>query len=247
MITDEASSVYEDPALREALGDILRPGGLALTDEALAACKLPLAARVLDVGCGSGLTVAHLRSHHGLVAVGIDTSALLLASGHSRESALPLALARGECLPIGDGVLDAVLAECSLSLVADVDAALAEFRRVLKPGGRLVLADLYARTADGHPRLRPPPPVSCLSGALSRAEITEKLAEQGFDLMTWQDRSEAVRMLAARLILAGVSPAQFWGGACGNATDAIARLKPGYYWLVAGKVEPEDLRGLMLR
>ena len=40
-MTDEVSCVYEDPALREALGDILRPGGLALTDEALAACGLP--------------------------------------------------------------------------------------------------------------------------------------------------------------------------------------------------------------
>ena len=232
MMTDEASSVYEDPALREALGDILRPGGLALTDEALAAGKLPPAARVLDVGCGSGLTVAHLRSHHGLAAVGIDTSALLLASGHSRESALPLALAQGERLPIGDGVLDAVLAECSLSLMANVDAALAEFRRVLKPGGRLILADLYARTADGHSRLRQPP-VSCFSGALSRAEVTEKLAEQGFDLMTWQDRSVTLKVLAARLILAGISPAQFWGGTCGDAMGAKVSMKPGYYWLVA--------------
>jgi arsenite methyltransferase len=241
MMTDEGSSVYEDPALREALGDILRPGGLALTDEALAAGKLPPAARVLDVGCGSGLTLAHLRSHHGLAAVGIDTSALLLASGHSREPVLPLALARGERLPIGDGVLDAVLAECSLSLLADVDAALAEFRRVLKSGGRLILADLYARAPDGPPRPREQQPVSCLRGALSQAEITQKLAEHGFDLATWQDRTDALKVLAARLILAGVSPTQFWGGVCGDAADAIARLKPGYYWLIASPNRHSDL------
>ena len=234
-MTDEVSCVYEDPALREALGDILRPGGLTLTDEALAACGLPPAAWVMDVGCGAGATVAHLRGRHSLAAVGIDASAVLLASGRSRESALPLALGRGERLPISDRVLDAVLAECSLSGMADVDAALAEFRRVLKPGGRLVLADLYARAPDGHSRPRERQPVSCLRGALTRTEIEGKLAEQGFDLAIWQDRSEAVKVLAARLILAGVSPAQFWGGACGDAAATIACLKPGYYWLIASR------------
>jgi len=234
-MSDKVSCVYENPVLREALGDILRPGGLALTDEALASCKLLPAARVLDVGCGSGLTVAHLRSHHGLAAMGIDTSAQLLASGRSREPALPLALAQGERLPIGDGALDAVLAECSLSLMADVDAALAEFRRVLKPGGRLVLADLYTRAPDGHSQPRERQPVSCLRGALSKAEITAKLAEQGFDLAIWQDRSDTLKVLAARLILAGVSPAQFWGGTCGDGVNAIASLKPGYYWLIASR------------
>ena len=38
---DNPTRVYEDPALLEALGGVLRPGGLALTDEALAACRLP--------------------------------------------------------------------------------------------------------------------------------------------------------------------------------------------------------------
>ena len=234
-MTDEPTCVYENPTLREALGDVLRPGGLALTDEALTACGLPPAARVLDVGCGAGATVTHLRDHHGLAAVGIDASARLLAAGRSQGRTLPLALARGERLPIGDGALDAVLAECSLSVMADVDAALAEFRRVLKPGGRLVLADLYTRVPDTPPRPQERSPISCLRGALSRPQLEGKLAEQGFHLVTWQDRSAALKVLAARLILAGISPAQFWGGTCGDAAGAIARVKPGYYWLVAGR------------
>ena len=44
--------MYEHTAIREATGDIIRPGGLALTDRALALCQLPAGARVLDVGCG---------------------------------------------------------------------------------------------------------------------------------------------------------------------------------------------------
>ena len=52
--------------------------------------------------------------------------------------------------------------------------------------------------------------------------------------MTWQDRSVILKVLAARLILAGISPAQFWGGTCGDAMGAKVSMKPGYYWLVAG-------------
>ncbi len=232
-MTDEPSRIYEHPALREALGDVLRPGGLALTDEALTTCGLAPGARALDVGCGAGGTAAHLRERHGLAAVGIDASSVLLRSGRSGRPDLPLAQARAERLPVGDGTLDAVLAECSLSVMADVDAVLAEFRRVLKAGGCLILADLYLRTPDSRPRPRDRQPASCLRGALTQAQVEGKLAEQGFALVTWQDRSEALKVLAARLILAGISPAQFWGGACDDAAGAIARVKPGYFWLVA--------------
>ncbi len=236
MMGRAALSVYEDPTIREALGEALRPGGLALTDEALAASGLLPGARVLDVGCGTGVTVEHLRDRHGLVAAGIDASMLLLATRRSRTPLPPLAQARGEQLPIGDCQLDAVLVECSLSLMGDVDAALAEFRRVLRPGGRLILADLYARNPAAAAEPRERQAVSCLQGALSRAQITESLAGQGFRLDEWQDRSGALKVLAARLILAGVSPALFWGGACGDASTAIAGTKPGYYWLIASKI-----------
>jgi arsenite methyltransferase len=233
MMSNGAPSVYENAVLREALGDILRPGGLALTDEALAASGLSPGARVLDVGCGAGATMAHLRGRRGLAATGIDASAVLLAAGRRREPTLPLVLAPGERLPIGDGLLDAVLAECSLSVMADTDAVLAEFRRVLKPGGWLILADLYLRNPVSPPQPRERPPISCLRGALSQAQITTKLAEHGFDRIVWQDRSDTLKVLAARLILAGMSPTQLWGGSCGADTEALERLKPGYYWLIA--------------
>jgi arsenite methyltransferase len=215
MMTDEAFCVYEDPAVREVLGDVLRPGGLALTDEALAACPLPPGARVLDVGSGVGVTAAHLTAWHGMSAIGLDASAVLLASGRRQHPALPLVRARGECLPISSGSMDAVLAECSLSVVADPDAALAEFRRVLKPRGWLILTDLYLRNPVNLATPRGRQEVSSWRGALSRVQIEEKLNEQDFDLLIWQDRSEAVKVLAARLILAGISPARFWGEGCG--------------------------------
>lgn len=232
---DGTIRIYEQPGLREALGDSLHPGGLALTDEILAACALPRGARVLDVGCGAGVTVAHMRGPQGLAASGVDASAVLLAHGRRCESTLPLVQADGEHLPIGDGLLHAVIAECTLSLMPDVDVALAEFRRVLQPGGQLVLTDLYTRSGEGADRSRDQRPTSCLRGALSRAEIVTRLTGQGFELERWQDRSDALKVLAARLILAGISPAAFWGGDCRSGSKAIERLKPGFYWLTACK------------
>lgn len=232
---DERLRIYERPALRETLGNVLHPGGLALTDEILATCELPPGARVLDVGCGAGASVTHLRKRHGLKALGVDVSAVLLAHGHRNEQGLPLVRAEGERLPIGDGVLQAVLAECSLSLMSDAGIVLAEFWRVLKPGGLLILADLYARSEAVAGRCEMKSPASCLHGARSRVEVTTRIAENGFELERWRDRSDALKVLAARLILAGISPAQFWGGACGSGAEAITRLKPGFYWLIARK------------
>ncbi len=45
--------------------------------------------------------------------------------------------------------MDALFAECSLSLLGAAEPAVAEFRRVLRPGGLLVVSDLYARRPEG--------------------------------------------------------------------------------------------------
>ena len=60
---------------RGGCGMCERPGGFELTDRALALARLSAGARVLDVGCGLGASVAHLVDHCGLRAVG-------LAGGH---------------------------------------------------------------------------------------------------------------------------------------------------------------------
>lgn len=230
-----ALPVYEQPALREALEGVLRPGGLALTDEMVAAAGLCPGARVLDVGCGLGTVAAHLRDRWGLDAVGVDASELLLDQGHAQAPELALIRAWGERLPMADGVFDAVLAECSLSLMPNIDGALEEFRRVLKPRGRLLWADIYVRNGAAQVTDRPPRPGSCLQGALTKAQIRARLAAHAFDSGTWEDRSEVVKVFAARLILAGISPLEFWGGSCEEGMEAVARLRPGYFWVVAAK------------
>jgi ubiquinone/menaquinone biosynthesis C-methylase UbiE len=225
-------------AVRQVLGGTLRPGGLALTEQALAFCSLPPGARVLDVGCGAGATVSYLQTC-GYRAGGVDLSALLLQDGLQNNPGVPLLQADGLRLPLAGGKLEAILAECSLSVLADRQAALAEFYRLLGPGDYLVVSDLYARDPAGLLALQALPLTSCLSGAISKAELISQLANLGFELALWEDHSEYLRYLAGQLALAHGSLAEFWRGAVGlDALDmqlAIAKAKPGYFLLIAKK------------
>ena len=82
-------------------------------------------------------------------AFGIDLSSLLLARGHEKNSGLLLARASGADLPLADASVDAVLAECSLSVMENVEKVLCECSRVLKQEGFLLVQDVYARSLNG--------------------------------------------------------------------------------------------------
>ena len=124
----EICSVYENMALHEAGGGLVRPGGLDLTKRAIALAVLAPCSRVLDIGCGTGVALRHLAENCGFRAVGIDLSWLLLSKGHDKRPSLLLARATGTQLPFTDAAMDAVLAECSLSVMEDVEKALDESR-----------------------------------------------------------------------------------------------------------------------
>ena len=226
--------------VHQITGGVIRPGGLDLTERALACCSLPPGARVLDVGCGAGATVEYL-GRHGLVAAGVDASAQFFRSGRQRNGGLSLAQATGERLPLTGGIMDAVLAECSLSVMEHSDQTLAEFFRVLKPGGKLVISDLYLRRVEGARDLRRLPLTGCLAGAWSREELAAQLDARGFRTLLWEDHSVALRQLAAQLIMAGSSVERFWCevSCAGVRPDpqelkqAISAAKPGYFLLIA--------------
>ncbi len=241
MSREAGDRLYEQEAIRCVTGDAIRPGGLKLTARALDLLSPPAGARVLDVGCGAGASVDYLGNGHGLVALGLDPSELLTRSGRQRSPGLPLLRGRGERLPIADDEIDLVLAECSLSVMADAGRALAEFWRVLRNGGYVVVSDVYARNPAVIPALRQLPVTCCLRGAASRQEVTDRLRAIGFCILSWEDHSDVLKQLTARIIMAHGSMARFWcqvTGECDNGARiqrVIARSKPGYFLLVAQK------------
>ena len=100
--------------------------------------------RVLDVGIGSGLNLPFYGRQTERV-FGIDPSSELLrfAEERARMTSTPVELLRGsgEALPIDDKSIDTVVVTFTLCTVANAATVLAEMRRVLRPGGRLLFAE----------------------------------------------------------------------------------------------------------
>jgi arsenite methyltransferase len=235
-------NLYESPLLRAVTGPILRPGGFDLTDRSLARCGLAPGTPVLDIGCGTGAGVDHLRKRHGLKAVGVDLSTVLLREGALTYPGSPLAQGRAEQLPLPDGAFDAVVCECMLSLCPDPHAVLREVRRVLQPGGVLILTDVYARIPDHGQMMGRVSAHCCLQGAVDRTTAESRVADAGLDLEVWEDHTSLLKQLAAQLVWTYGSLDAFWSalGRC-DATEDMCPARntcgsrPGYYLAVARK------------
>ncbi len=242
-VNQETCRIYESAALRKVGDGLIRPGGLELTRKALSLAALPPGSFVLDIGCGTGVSLNLLVDECGFHAVGIDHSMLLLEDARRRNPLGPFARASGACLPLADSALDAILAECSLSVMEDVDMTLEECFRVMKHGGLLLIHDVYARAPDGAQSLRGLPIRSCLTGAVSEEEWIERLERHGFSVLHWQDHTHALKEFAARLIFSYGSLEAFWGCARGTAElgagqqihHAITLGRPGYFFVMARK------------
>jgi SAM-dependent methyltransferase len=90
---------------------------------------------VVDVGCGNGMWLRRLPD--GVRRIGLDQSGGMLDA--ARDSGAPLVLGDAEALPFADGVADVGLAMHMLYHVPAIADAVAELRRVVRPGG-VVLA-----------------------------------------------------------------------------------------------------------
>lgn len=116
-------------------------GMRAIVLSLLPQAALPRDPRVLDAGCGTGFTMSWLRRHYGALVTGIDCHPTGLAFCR-RRGEQSLVLGDVAALPfIGDS-FDLVVSFDVLSEVRDAasrTSALAEYRRLLKPGGKLLV------------------------------------------------------------------------------------------------------------
>jgi SAM-dependent methyltransferase len=151
---------------------------------------------VLDLGSGAGVDcfLAARRVGPGGRVIGVDMTPAML--DRARDNAarggyaqVEFRAGRLEALPVPDASVDAVTSNCVINLVPDKGAVFREIARVLRPGGRLAIADIV---------LDAPLPaavagdilayVGCIAGALERRPYFDLVAAAGLaDLRVFRD------------------------------------------------------------
>jgi len=141
--TDSAAAWIADMA---ETGDWGRRAGL--DGPMLARVRLSGAKTALDVGCGEGRFCRMLRAE-GIAATGIDPTEALIEHARARDPQGDYRIASAEDLPFADASFDLAVAYLSLIDIPDIGTAIAEMARVLKPGGRLLIANLNSFNTAG--------------------------------------------------------------------------------------------------
>jgi len=97
----------------------------------------------LEVAIGTGLNLPHYPEGVRLTGLDLSPEMLALAAGSAGEIARKVDLQEGDAqeLPFADGCFDTVVCTYALCNVPDEVRVISEMRRVLKPGGRLILVD----------------------------------------------------------------------------------------------------------
>lgn len=113
--------------------------------------KINAGERILDVGCGAGVDaiLAAMMAGPDGSAVGVDMVPEMLARAASNRKMtgvqnVSFQNAAGNNLPFPDDSFDVVISNGVINLIPDKEGALTEIHRVLKPGGRLMVADQVA-------------------------------------------------------------------------------------------------------
>ena len=143
---------------------------------------------VLDLGSGGGIDVLLSARRVGPQgrAYGLDMTPEMLDLARANQAKAGVTNAeflegRIESVPLPDHSVDVVVSNCVINLSVDKDAVFAESHRVLRPGGRLAIADVVAD--------HPPDPrqewsdvewATCIAGAVTRERYRDQLEGAGF-------------------------------------------------------------------
>jgi demethylmenaquinone methyltransferase / 2-methoxy-6-polyprenyl-1,4-benzoquinol methylase len=147
-IFDDTAAWYDDIIAILSFGS-----GNRYRKDALMRAGLKPGMRLLDVATGTGV-VARAAAPITSEIVGLDPSIGMLLSGRAK-GARRLVEAKGESLPFGDGRFDFLTIGYALRHFADLRAAFSEFRRVLAPGGRVLVLEITPpRSRVGYALLR---------------------------------------------------------------------------------------------
>jgi SAM-dependent methyltransferase len=162
--------------------------------DSFAGCGNPLAIDtlnpgevVLDLGSGAGLDCFLAAKKVGPTGqvIGLDMTDAMLDKARQNQAILGLTnveFQKGEMehMPVADGTIDVIVSNCVINLSPDKDRVFHEAFRVLKPGGRLMVADI-ATAGELPEELRSKEAwTGCIGGAIPLEEYLGKLKAAGF-------------------------------------------------------------------
>jgi len=163
------------------MGSTKHGGGQDSTDDLIRLCKIKEGSRVLDVGCGPGLTAIQL-ARMGCDVTAVDLNSMMVERARENASSARadarFLVADARKLPFKAGEFDAAISESVIVFVPGRDKAMKELVRVVKPGGCIGLNEIYWRK-------KPPEDI--------RAKVTElyDLKEDIPDLDGWKGMLKA--------------------------------------------------------
>ncbi len=197
--------VEQIPWLYDAYTALLERGGFGRWREWLAKGAT---GRTLDLGTGTGRNLPLFPP--GVRAFAVDPHRDSAVRARVRSPAVPIVLARAEALPFRDGAFDTVVSGLVLCSVADPARALAEARRVLRPGGALrLLEHVRASGVMGRVQDVVQPVWTAISGGCHPNRETERaVAAAGFLVETDTRRARGtMRRFQARAPAGTSTPA----------------------------------------
>jgi ubiquinone/menaquinone biosynthesis C-methylase UbiE len=96
---------------------------------------------VLDVGCGNGSLIAALSKKADISAFGVDISPKMIEECQNRYPDMNFKISSGELIPFEDSTFDCVVMCCVLHHLHTPETFFTEAKRILKPGGVLIVGD----------------------------------------------------------------------------------------------------------
>ena len=141
------AKLYESDLVSTLLGDSYHPGGLTLTKTLAKAANIRRGSAVLDVASGPGTSAVLLGTEFGANVLGVDIGMKTVekAQANAAEHGLhniEFRVGDAERLPVRNNSIDVVVCECAFCTFPDKQTAANEMARVLKPGGRVAIADV---------------------------------------------------------------------------------------------------------
>ncbi len=234
---------------------ILRPGSLELTRHALTAAGAKSGMTLLDVGCGDGEAAAFAQREFSLTVTGVDTDADAVA--RAKAAGVDARIESADALSFPSRGFDLVTMECVFSILERQEEAIHEAYCMLRPGGALILTDVYCRTPDleryhadykaamalfRRPRKHEDcssgdhlPSPYCQDGAVVMDGLTALLDELNLTVELFEDHTDDLTAFCAQAILDHGS-LDAWFAAEGGWKPCVVTCKdPGYFLLVARK------------